>query len=202
MLKWYGFLILLTAAVAIFVFAPMGLVGHFIGLFTPPGLDWVGKAFALGLSLSIVANAFLSRWKSMRPAFIALIILAISEGIMSGATLYLTARENGKLDAVTGLGILAIVAMQEAVLISGGIGMSLVLDKISERSERKTKRYERRANVAEGWAKMSKRKRIETLWGANPSLTVAELHERTGASKAHVSEVVSELKRNGKPADG
>ena len=85
MIRWYAFLILLSSAVGIFVIAPMGLVGYFIRLFTPTGLEFVGDVFAVGLSLSIVCNSFLALWKSMRVAFVSLVVLALAEGIMSGA---------------------------------------------------------------------------------------------------------------------
>ena len=87
MLKWYAFLGLLGASVGIFIFAPLGLVGHFISEFTPPGLEWVGTAFSAGLSLSVVSNSFLARWKSMRSALVSLIVLAVAESVMAGATL-------------------------------------------------------------------------------------------------------------------
>ncbi len=144
MLKWFAFLGLLGISVCIFVFAPMGLVGHFIGRFTPAGMDFVGVMFALGLSLSIVSNSFLARWKSMRLALVSLVVLALSEGAMSGATLYMQAVADGTLDVIVGIGILGIVVMQEAVLISGGIGLSLVLDKIGAENDRLGKLAERR----------------------------------------------------------
>ncbi len=145
MLKWIGFLILLGASVAIFIFAPLGLVGHFISQFTPAGLEWVGTAFSIGLSLSVVSNSFLARWKSMRLALVALIVLAVAESLMSGATLYGKALADGKLDLFIALGILAIIAMQEVVLISGGLGMSMVLDKISAEQNVNAQRAQRRA---------------------------------------------------------
>ncbi len=144
MLKWIGFLILLGISVAIFVFAPMGLVGYFISRFTPAGLEWVGVAFAIGLSLSIVSNSFLARWKSMRLALWSLVVLALSEGAMSGGTLYLKAVSDSTLDLVVGIGIIGIVAMQEAVLISGGIGLSLVLKQIESELDRAHQKQERK----------------------------------------------------------
>lgn len=143
MIKWIAFLFLLGTSVAIFVFAPLGLVGHFVTQFTPPGLEWVGTAFAIGLSLSVVANAFLARWRSMRAPRVWLVILAVAESAMSGGTLYGSAVDSGRLDLVFGLGILAVVVMQEAVLISGGMGMSQVLDKIGEERHRQEQRAER-----------------------------------------------------------
>ena len=148
MLKWYAFLGLLGASVGIFIFAPLGLVGHFISEFTPPGLEWVGTAFSAGLSLSVVSNSFLARWKSMRSALVSLIVLAVAESVMAGATLYGQALAGGKLDALIGLGILAIVAMQEAVLISGGLGMSMVLDKIGVEQQAREHKRERAADRA------------------------------------------------------
>src|SRR5512143_302814 len=144
MLKWIGFLVLLAVSVGIFVFAPMALVSYFIALFVPAGMESVGTAFSLGLSLSIVANSFLSRWKSMRLSLVFLVILSVTEAMMSGTTLYLKALADNRLDLVVGLGILAVVSMQEAVLISGGIGMSLVLDRIGDERERQAAKAERR----------------------------------------------------------
>lgn len=145
MLKWISFLVLLGLSVAIFIFAPLGLVGYFVSRFTPAGLEWVGEAFAIGLSLSVVANAFLARWKSMKLTRVWLGILAVSEGAMSGATFYTKALADGSLDLVIAVGILAIVAVQEAVLISGGMGMANVLDKIGEERRIQAQRQERRA---------------------------------------------------------
>lgn len=144
MLKWIGFLLLLGASVAIFIFAPLGLVGHFISQFTPAGLEWVGTAFSIGLSLSVVSNSFLARWKSMRLALVALIVLAVAESLMSGATLYGKALADGKLDLFIALGIVAIIVMQEVVLISGGLGMSMVLDKIGAEQQSREQRAQRR----------------------------------------------------------
>jgi hypothetical protein len=144
MLKWYAFLVLLGMSVIIFIFAPLGLVGHFISRFTPAGLEWVGIAFSIGLSLSVVANSFLARWKSMRLALVALVVLAIAESLMSGATFYAKALEDGSLDLVIGIGIIAIIAVQEIVLSCGGVGMSLVLDKIGTENDRLRQMAERR----------------------------------------------------------
>jgi len=165
--RWHFVLGLIIVALFVTLVAPLVLVGSLVNRWTPSPI--IGYAIALGLSLAVVINSILTKWKvsdtgnaqadtrhakrRMRPRLavrvfgkrsfseLALYILASSEVVVSASEMMQTASERSELGIVTLVGIIGVALILEFTLLSSGNALREVLNRISAETLRATKRH-------------------------------------------------------------